>query len=599
MARIPEEKISEIRDRIDIVELVGRYLTLKPAGDNHKGLCPFHNEKSPSFNVNASRQIFHCFGCGEGGNAISFVMKLEGLSFPAAAKQLAAEVGVEIEEEQLSPAEQEQRKQRERLQRINEIACSYFQEQLLQAEAGETGRKYLQQRGYNRACAESFRLGFAPDRWEGLAGHLAQQNQPLEAARQLGLIRPGQQGRGDYDLFRGRLIFPILDGYGQVVAFGGRVLDDGTPKYINSPESPLYHKSRVLYGLYQAKEPIRRQGEAIVVEGYFDLLALQNAGIEQVVATCGTALTREHARLLKRYAKRIVLLFDQDQAGQAAAIKALDGLLPEGLEVQLAELPQGEDPDSLLQQEGPEGLRRRLDMARPLLELLAERQLAASENDVNARARSIDALLQWIRLLPNKIEQQLHLKRLAEQTGLAPDLLARQPDKGAERSRPNRTGPGPERARPKTAPPRTAFGTAQELLLQLLVWEPELKERVVNEGGTELFSDPDQQQLAHLLLQQDENGDPANLLDNDQLEAAQKAILSGILIKNRAPLADQSEKILLDCRQTLERDRLRRRSRELPQLITQAMTAGEQTQLADLQREQEAINRRLKSPDSH
>ena len=259
--RIPEEIIQEIRERTDIVEVVSGYLPLKRSGANHQGLCPFHGEKTPSFNVNSTRQIFHCFGCGVGGNVFAFLMQIEGLSFPEAVRRLGERAGVEVPEEAPSPTEQRRREEQERLVRINEVACDFYHRVLLEAPEGATARSYLRQRGYDGEVARRFRLGFAPDSWDALAKHLAQKGFDPELFRErLGLTRPGREGRGDIDLFRRRLLFPIFDLRGQVVAFGGRVLDDALPKYINSPESPIYHKGRTLFGLYQAREAMRREG---------------------------------------------------------------------------------------------------------------------------------------------------------------------------------------------------------------------------------------------------------------------------------------------------------------------------------------------------
>ncbi|MDH3998233.1 MAG: DNA primase, partial [Desulfuromonadales bacterium] len=285
MGRISEDKIQEIRDRTDIVEVVGSYLPLKHSGANHQGLCPFHQEKSPSFNVNSTRQIFHCFGCGVGGNVFSFLMRMEGLSFPEAVKRMGEKVGVEIEEEAVSPAEIKQREERERMARINQAANEFYHQTLLDGADSKLGRHYLRQRGYEGETVRSFQLGFAPEAWEALSKHLQQKGFSVDDLRKTGLVRPGKQDRGDYDLFRNRLLFPIHDLQGQVVGFGGRVLDDSLPKYINSPESPLYNKSRILYGLYQARDAIRHSDEVLVVEGYFDVLALHRAGFEGSVAT--------------------------------------------------------------------------------------------------------------------------------------------------------------------------------------------------------------------------------------------------------------------------------------------------------------------------
>ncbi len=281
MSRISDEAVREIRERSDIVEVISSYLPLRRSGANYLGLCPFHQEKSPSFNVNAPRQIFHCFGCGVGGNVFTFLMRMEGLTFPEAVKRLGEKAGITVEETVVTPADRQRRDQRERLLRINEAACDFYHRLLLEDAAGSAGRRYLRQRGYEADTVKTFRLGFAPAQWEALVGHLTAQGFAAEDLRAAGLVREGRDGRGDRDLFHKRLLFPILDPEGRVVAFGGRVLDDGTPKYLNSPETPVYHKGRILYGLYQGREAIRQARAVLVVEGYFDLLALHRAGYRQ------------------------------------------------------------------------------------------------------------------------------------------------------------------------------------------------------------------------------------------------------------------------------------------------------------------------------
>jgi DNA primase len=313
-------------------------------------------------------------------------MRMEGLTFPESIRRLADRVGVEIPEEKATPEEERRREERERLLRISEVTCEFYHQILLDEPEGAAGRRYLRQRGFEGDMVRMFRLGFAPDRWEALGEHLAGKGfDPKWARDYLGLIRPGKEGRGEFDLFRGRLLFPIQDSRGQVVAFGGRVLDESLPKYINSPESPIYHKGSILYGLFQAKEAMRRTGDGIVVEGYFDQLALYRAGFSNVVASCGTALTVEQARLLKRYCQRVMLLFDQDNAGRKATFRAMDVLLAEGLTTVVVELEAGEDPDSFLRRHSVEKLQQQISAARPVLQVFMEASLQSRATVSRAR----------------------------------------------------------------------------------------------------------------------------------------------------------------------------------------------------------------------
>lgn len=592
MARIAEEKILQIRERVDIVEVVSRYLQLKRSGVNHQGLCPFHSEKTPSFNVNSARQIFHCFGCGVGGNVFNFLMRMEGLAFPEAVRRLGEQVGIEIEEETLTPEEEARRQELEQLRRINEVACEFYHQLLLQGPEAGVARAYLKRRGYDGETARQFRLGFAPDRWDALTRHLAEKGIDSETARKLGLIRPGKQERGDYDLFRGRLLFPIFDSYGAVAAFGGRVLDDSLPKYINSPESPIYHKGRTLYGLYQAKNGIRQAGETVVVEGYFDLIALHQAGVVQSVATCGTALTGEHARLLKRYGQRVVLLFDQDQAGRQATFRAMEALLPEGLAVATVSLDAGEDPDSFLQRQGVERFRERLAAARPVFELFIEDVLTRAGESIEGRARAVDEILGRLRLIPGDIERRLYVKDLARRTGLDEEMLVRKAVGQVGKSPvPTPTAPRP---RPTVARPPGAALRAQDLLLQLMVSEENVRSRVAEEGPEHLLEDDDRRSIAKALCGRSMQEDPAGLLDGDLLNDEQKALLSGILMRDRQVVAEDPERIFSDCRTSVGSAGLKQRSKQLLQRIQEAEKAGDYSLRDQLNQEFVQLSRELR-----
>jgi DNA primase len=597
--RISDDKIQEVRDRVDIVEVVSSYLPLKRSGANHLGLCPFHAEKTPSFNVNGPRQIYHCFGCGVGGDVFSFVMRMEGLSFPEAVRRLAERAGVEIGEQAPTPEEERRRAERDRLLRISEVACDFYHRLLLEDTEGAPGRRYLRQRGYQGDMVREFRLGFAPDRWEALSGHLAGKGfDPKWARDVLGLTRPGKAGRGDFDLFRKRLLFPIQDSQGRVVAFGGRVLDDSLPKYINSPESPIYHKGRILYGLYQAKEAMRRGGEGIVVEGYFDQLALYRAGIRNVVATCGTALTADHARLLKRYCQRLLLFFDQDAAGRQATFRAMDALLAEGLSAAVVELPAGEDPDSFLRRHSVEELEQKLKQARPVLQVFMEEILGAHGDSIEGKARAAEEVVAKLQLLPSVFERDLYLKELAQCTGLDEALLKSRagrrvsPPSPLERPAPPVSGgKGKLPARPE----KGAGLKAQECLLHLMQVDAAWCHKAAEDTPDRLFVDDDCRAIAQRLIACCVNGEkPDETVLYDGLSEAQKGLLSGIIIKDDQALAEQGEQIYNDCRKAVEKERLKIRQRELRELIRQAEAAGDDEQRAALQRESVEVLMKIK-----
>jgi len=571
MSRINEETVREIRERCDIVEVISSYLPLRRSGANYLGLCPFHQEKSPSFNVNAPRQIFHCFGCGVGGNVFTFLMRMEGLAFPEAVKRLGEKVGIAVEETPVTPADRQRRDQRERLLRINEAACTFYHQMLLEDAAGAPGRRYLRQRGYEADVVRAFRLGYAPEQWEVLTGHLTAQGFTGEELRSAGLVREGREGRGDRDLFHNRLLFPILDPEGRVVAFGGRVLGDGTPKYLNSPETPIYHKGRVLYGLYQGRDAIRQAHAVLVVEGYFDLLALHRAGIANAVAVCGTALTGDHARLLKRYAEQAILVFDADQAGRQATFRAMDVLLPEGLAVSAVTLAAGEDPDSFLATAGAEAFRSCLTGARPVLELFLDEQLQLHGDRVEGRARAAEEVLARIRRLPSDLERHLYLKQLAARTGLDEALLQNK-GRGAAPLRPVTAATGQAPRRQPDATTRT-----QTFLLRLMLASDRARSRVKNEGTTVLFASAVHRQVAeHLLAVEGVDGQLSQELLDGLPDSEAQALLSGLMLaESQDSWAVDPERIFADCRRAVASGVQRQRLVELQELVGAAERSGD------------------------
>lgn len=582
--QIGESKINEVRERTDIIELVSQYVTLKRSGANHTGLCPFHSEKSPSFSVHAGRQFYHCFGCGVGGDVFSFLMKIEGLAFPDAVRRLAERAGIELEERQLSPQEERRRQQRERLYRVNELAADYFHQTLMEQPVGEVGRQYLKRRGYGRKAAGEYRLGYALEEWEALGRTLQQQGTNVEDARTLGLIRPREQGGGDYDLFRGRLMFPIYDLSGRVVAFGGRVLGDGKPKYINSPESPIYHKGRVLFGLYQARQAMRQSGEVILVEGYFDQLALYRAGFPQVVATCGTALTGEHARLLKRYVQRVLLLFDQDAAGRQATFKAMVALQEEGVPAQVIELPSGEDPDSFVQSQGAEAFKLRLQQARPVMDLFMEDVLAGADGGIEQKVQAAKVVIERVAGLTNSMEQDLYLKDLARRSGIDLELLkqtlaetlqqpVQQPD-DYRGTPPEPFFPQPDFPGPPVAPLKPGWSRPEEMVLCLLLHNEDARQQISAAGLQDYFFTPAAFKVAELLLC--ETAAPETF--KDLIVAKLDPDLSGLVIplmhKDPEQFAGEVEALLRGCKASLQRELKKKQREETLNKIRQAEQAG-------------------------
>jgi len=366
----PPSFLDDLRQRVSITDVVGRKVRLIRRGAEASGLCPFHNEKSPSFTVSEDKGFYHCFGCGAHGDVIGFVMNSDGLDFRNAVEKLAGEAGLTVPQE--SPESRDRAERQATLTSVTEVAAKFF-EAHLGASTGKTGLDYLRRRGLTADTIKRFRLGFAPDNRTALKAHLEKQSIPEDLSVEAGLLIRPEEGGATYDRFRGRVIFPILDRRGQVIAFGGRILTDEKPKYLNSPETPLFHKGRVLYGLSHAQKAARDKNEVIATEGYMDVIALAQAGFPQAVAPLGTALTEEQIDLLWRLVPEPILCFDGDAAGQKAAARAADRVLPilkPGLSLRFAWMPTGEDPDSLVKAQGATAMRQILDGAEPLVEVV-------------------------------------------------------------------------------------------------------------------------------------------------------------------------------------------------------------------------------------
>lgn len=389
------EAKEEIRQHLDIAEVIGQYVRLERAGTRLKGLCPFHQEKTPSFTVDPERGFYHCFGCGEGGDIFSFVMKRENMTFPEAVRMLAQRAGIRIEND---PMATEKRKHRDQIQRANEIACAHFVENLFRHPAAEHARSYVRARGFSRAMIDRFHLGFALDSWDDLLGVLSAEGINPTVAEEAGLAKPSERG-GHYDTFRNRLIFPIADVTGRVIAFGGRALDADNPaKYLNSPETEAFQKRRTLYALDVARDAIIADKRALLVEGYTDVISLHQAGIHNVVAGLGTALTREQLDLVGRYAEEVVLVYDADTAGARAALKNLEVVESAEIAASLIVLAENMDPDEFVRSYGPDAFRALLDQRISPIEyqlrmIFAEHAAGGPDGAAIAARDAVDVLL--------------------------------------------------------------------------------------------------------------------------------------------------------------------------------------------------------------
>ncbi|RAR63348.1 DNA primase [Onishia taeanensis] len=495
MGQIPQRFIDDLLARVDVVEVVGERVTLKKNGRNHAGLCPFHQEKSPSFTVSQDKQFYHCFGCGAHGNALRFLMEYDNLRFPEAVEQLAARQGIEVPREGADDPRAQAREQK-RKEGVNllELAASFFRERLKMPEA-EQARGYLERRDLSPEVQAEFAIGYAPDDWEALKRHLSSQGVSEAVQVEYGLLVHREDSGRTYDRFRDRVVFPIRDFKGRTIAFGGRVLGDAKPKYLNSPESPVFHKGRELYGLYEARQANRNLERVLIVEGYMDVVALAQFGIRNAVATLGTSTSEEHLTRLFRMVGEVVFCFDGDQAGRQAASRALANVLPlmiDGRQARFLFLPEGEDPDSLVRREGPDAFKDRVTCASPLSEFLFEqagrgRDLAGVED----RERYASQVLKAIEQLPEGVLKSLMLSELSSRTGVDQArftalLAAKAPAEPfgpeAEDDMPAEAWGGPdERAARGGAPFAPKRSGAMSLIaraLQLLVHEPTLVDRL-------------------------------------------------------------------------------------------------------------------------
>ena len=411
------EAKEEVKKAADIVEVIGQYVELKKRGQNYIGLCPFHSERSPSFTVNQSKQIYHCFGCGRGGDVFTFWMEYHNSDFPQSLKTLAERYNIPLPQKRDVYADRKKAELKEQLFTINDLAGRYFHTILVKSADGKPGRDYFSRRYISKEMITQFQLGYAVNKWDGLLNYLKSKDCSLDRAAEAGLLVP-KKNKEYYDRFRGRIIFSIFDLNHHCIGFGGRILDDSMPKYINTPETPIYHKGYSLYGLDSAFEDIRKRDLAIIVEGYMDMLALRQHGISNVVASLGTALTSDQIRRLKGYTKNVVVLFDPDDAGRGAALKSFPLFLNEGISAKVVVLPQGEDPDSFVNKHGSDAFKKLLKRAAPIFDFYLDQTLANMGHGVDEQIKAVSEILPVFMDLGQGAARFLYVHRFAEKTGI-------------------------------------------------------------------------------------------------------------------------------------------------------------------------------------
>ena len=582
---IPQEIIDETKVRTNIVDLVSEYVALKKAGRNYIGLCPFHKEKTPSFTVNPDKQIFYCFGCGEGGNAISFVMKINNMAFPEAVRMLARKAGVTIPERKMSAGERTRYSEREQLVHTNTVARDFFVSQLTHPQ-GNACRDYLDGRSITEEVRRCFHLGYAPGGWRTLTSHLEKQNIPLSVATQAGVIIAGDKGN-HYDRFRDRLIFPIERLDGIVVAFGGRVLGTGEPKYLNSPETPVYVKGEHLYGLSRTKQDIRQQDFVIIVEGYFDVLTLWSGGIRNVIGTLGTALTRQHVTLIRRFTHNIVLLFDADQGGRGAVERSLPLFLSENMTVRVAVLPGGYDPADYVENHGAHALNAVIDTAYSAVDYYIDTVLGAPDS-VEARSEAIRSAVPVITAIADPLNRNLFVKRVAERCSVDERLIRNEMTRRQQTQKAADTGGSPQ-----TTAPMPAVDRMEMNFIHILGEYTDIISIPDAEKALQYLADDDVKRLGRDIISRFRNGLPvefATLIDEMPEGPAKAAVLRSLV--DESPFTrDQVTRVFSDTLDALRIKWFRNRRHVIQKALVRAQGRKDRALCEKLLREKDEILR--------
>jgi DNA primase len=583
-----EDIISRVRDSVDIVDLVSGYVSLKKTGKNHTGLCPFHAEKTPSFNVNPDKQIFHCFGCGAGGDVFKFIELQEGLNFPDAVRALAGRAGISLPTDSRSRSQDKKSEdERKVLLKIVADAVEYFRKEL-EGPAGSAARAYLQKRGVTDAIVQDFALGYVKPEWDGLLRHLKQKGYAFGQMEKAGLIVKRSEGEGYYDRFRGRIIFPIRDIAGKVIAFGGRVMDDSLPKYLNSSETPLYSKSNTLYCLDMAKDFGRRQGYFIIVEGYLDAIACHQYGVRNAVATLGTALTEGHLRLMRRFSDKLVLIFDPDPAGVKASLRGFDLFMTSGMKVNVVSLPDGDDPDTFLQKHGHDAFAACLRKSAKFMDFVLEQVLkSGSLASIDDKVQKAEEMLGFIAKIPSGIERDHYIRKTAEALDLNETVLRQEIPTHTRRAASASGGA-------KGLVPVPAWGhrpKAEEILIHLMLKDEEIARSLKEQIQSQDFTDPLFQRVVQRIfgtLEKTGRLDMGTLIQDGDEELNSLISHYSVLEMNY----HDPHKHCQDCVDIIKQQNHAKRMKALITAIKNAEVSGDSAELARLIEEQNRLGRK-------
>lgn len=598
--RIPQPFIDDLIDRTDIVELINSRVTLKKAGKNYTACCPFHDEKTPSFSVSPQKQFYYCFGCGAGGNAIGFLMEHDHMDFPSAVEELAKKAGMEIPREEANPRVEAQQRRRLDIYSELEKASKFYRAEL---RKHQPAIDYLKNRGLTGQIAKEFDLGYAPDEWDSLIKLCGDNQQALQLMIDGGMLIKREERDGFYDRFRDRITFPIRDQRGRTIAFGGRVLGDQKPKYLNSPETPVFHKSRELYGLYEVLQQRKKADELIVVEGYMDVVALAQFDVRNAVATLGTSVGPAHMDRIFRHVSQVVFCFDGDNAGRAAAQRALDACLPamlDGRQARFLFLPEGEDPDTIVRAEGKEGFYKRVREAKTLSDFVFE--LAATDLDLSkADQKAIFAhrALPYLAKLPKGLLNSVLMQRLADETGLEKSDLETEKVEQAKPLPPAQTGgeepvPDPQILEEQRTQPELSDNFKR--LLALILQAPKLSLR--EELSEDFLEKEDHQGLVkniRTLVKQNPNAEFISLhgywTGYEPKIAEQLTQIYGSTLLKALP----EEQLEADFSETLARFVKRRNRAEIEQRIREIAAIPFEQLTPELREEQRALHTKLKT----
>ncbi len=553
-----DSTLEEIKGRIDIVEMISDYVHLKKSGQNWKGLCPFHTEKTPSFMVSPAKQIFHCFGCGSGGDIFTFLTKYESLTFPEALSMLAKRAGVTLKVSQKSAV---QAGEKETLLNMHKDAADFFRQSLT---ANGKAAAYLKDRGIDRKSLDDFGIGYSPKSWNGLLNHLSRKGYKPEMIKKSGLVVQGNKGQ--YDTFRDRIMFPIHDLKGDVVAFGGRSMDGSEPKYLNSPETPIFNKGRVLYGLALAKDSIKKNGNALFMEGYLDVIAAHMFGFTHAVAALGTALTPDHGRLIKRFVEDVIIVFDSDQAGIKASKRAAGVLLESGLEVNMLSVPENEDPDSFLRINGKEAFEELLKEPVSVIDFFVKH---GGKKHIVA-----DEVFEIVAKIPNEILQEDYITSLSEKIHVDEERVRERFKKKRKllKSGHKRQQPEIKFRKPRQRPQNEIYFI--QLLLQMSGRVDEISGKI----NLDDFEDP----VLRGIFEKIVNGshDFSDLLL--KCEGEEKDILISISLRDEL---EEPEKVLSDCISWIKENKRKKLVKELQSKIREAESKNDLALLKKLQTE--------------